>query len=247
MVMAEGATQNGLLEVPDIRQHDHYSCGACAAMSVGRYFGVGPGTLPEWKQLLGTAVEHSTDPQAIVETMRSFGLKVEAQDGMTIDDLAAYCERGMPVIVCVQDYGPFVPEKAEWPYGHYLTVIGVLNPTPPGKGYVFCQDSSADNVIGNSGSIQAAGRVMIDQADFWKMWHDVDEHGTKYVRFGIAVGPATGEEGRRARPVTSSGRSTRRPGWASSKPARLHRPGRWPCSSSTCTRPASRCRRCTTR
>jgi hypothetical protein len=166
-------------------------------MSVGRYFGVGPATLPEWKKALGTSEEKSTDPQAIVAGLRDLGLHVEARDGMTIDDLAAYCARGMPVIVCVQDYGPYVSAKAEWPYGHYLTVIGVLNPTPPGRGYVFCQDSSADNVIGNSGSIQAAGRVMIDQADFLKMWHDRDEHGRKYVQFGIAVGPAMSEEGRR--------------------------------------------------
>ena len=35
---------------PDVRQHDHYSCGAAASMAVGKYFGVGPKTLEAWKR-----------------------------------------------------------------------------------------------------------------------------------------------------------------------------------------------------
>ena len=171
----------GLIEVPDIRQTDHYSCGAAAAMCVGKYFGVGPDTLPAWKKALGTDVQQSTSPQAIVNYFSSLGLRVTASSNLTIGDLKAYTQNGSPVIVAVQDYGSELPEKASFDYGHYLTVIGV------GMGYVFCQDSSEDNVIANSGSAQKPGRVMIAEADFLKIWYDKDVDGNQYRQFGIAV------------------------------------------------------------
>jgi hypothetical protein len=170
------------IEVPDIVQPDHYSCGAAAAMSVGKCFGVGPDKLSEWKKLLGTNVEESTRPTAIIEVLISFGLSVQARDNMALEDLASCWLNGMPVICPVQDYGPYVPGKAKFAYGHYLTVIGVDH------GYVFCQDSSQDNVTRGSGTASAPGRIMIEAAKFLELWHDKDIDGNKYVRFGIAVG-----------------------------------------------------------
>ena len=185
-----------LIEVPDIRQHDHFSCGAASSMSVGNYFHVGPKTLPEWKKALGTDVQKSTHPTAICKYLTRLGLHVVAKGNvltkdnkpingwggpMTIADLDKATKAGHPVIVCCQDYGPFVPKRAKFNYGHYLTVIGV------GMGYIFCQDSSADNVVGNSGSVQAKGRVMIAASDFDKLWHDKDEKGNKFIHFGIEV------------------------------------------------------------
>jgi len=157
------------------------NCGAAATMCVGRYFGVGPATLEEWKKLLGTNVEQSTRPAAIVEVLQSLGLSVEARDGLTLEDLRRYWLAGMPVICPVQDYGPEVPAQAKFAYGHYLTVIGV------NLGLVFCQDSSEDNVTRKSGSIQAPGRVMIEESKFLDNWHDKDIDGNKYIRYGIAV------------------------------------------------------------
>jgi capsid protein len=184
------ADSQSIIEVPDIRQHDFFSCGAASSMCVGKYFHVGPDTLPEWKKALGTDIEESTKPQAIVDYFESLGLQVTARDGMTIDDLAACIADGMPVIVPVQDYGPAVPKEAKFAYGHYLTVIGVLD---AGQGYVMCQDSSADNVVGNSGSDEAPGRVVIAKKDFDELWHDRDVDGNKYVHFGIAVGSPVGK------------------------------------------------------
>ena len=152
-------------------------------MAVGRYFNVGPLTLPEWKHALGTDVQKSTDPKAIVAYLTSLGMSVDARQPMTLDDLSAATAAGKPVIVCCQDYGPEVPRGAEFAYGHYLTVIG------RGMGYIFVQDSSADNVVGNSGSDEAPGRVMIRDADFDKLWHDRDEAGNQYDHWGVVVGP----------------------------------------------------------
>jgi hypothetical protein len=173
-----------LVSVPDVPQHDHYSCGAAASMAVGSSFGVGPKNLPGWKRLLGTSERESTHWQAIVEAMRRLGLYVEARDGLTLADLAGYQAKRMPVIVPLQDYGPEVPPKAAWNYGHYVTVLGLVDD------FVAIQDSSADNVLRGSGSIAAPGKVLVRDADFLRAWHDKTVDGVKLDRFGIAVGRA---------------------------------------------------------
>ena len=179
--------------VSDIRQRDHFSCGAACAMAVGQPMQIGPKTLEEWKHALGTDVEESTKPQAIVGYFRFQGCRVVGQHGMTIQNLRDAIQSGMPVIVPVQDYGPEVPAKATFDYGHYLVVIGVID---AGDGYVLCQDPSEDNVVAGSdsgelsktGSVQKPGRIVISQADFLKIWHDEDAEGNKYIRYGIAIG-----------------------------------------------------------
>lgn len=183
--------EQGLIEVPDVRQPDHYSCGAAASMSVGKWFGVGPDTVQQWKVKLWTDVEESTHPKSIVECLRGLGLQVEAFQHGNLQTLQDYLEEGRPVIVCVQDYGPAVPGRARFAYGHYLVVIG------RDMGYVFCQDPSEDNVIAGGdaksldriGSVQKPGRIMIAEEDFLSIWHDKDAEGNPFVRFGIAVGP----------------------------------------------------------
>lgn len=181
-LLSDNPVQHGLLEfVLDIRQHDHFSCGAAISMAVGRGFDVGPETLEEWKKALGTDVEESTKPASIVQYLRSLGLQVVARHGMTLEDLRHCYEAKAPVICCVQDYGPELPPKARFAYGHYVAVIGL------GMGYVFCQDPSEDNVIADSGSAQKPGRVMISESDWMRIWHDKDAEGNKYVQYGIAV------------------------------------------------------------
>ena len=189
-----------LLEIPDVRQRDHFSCGAAAAFAVGRgFFGAGPETLDQWKDALGTSLKKSTSPPAIVEYLTSLGLTVEARAGMTIADLETCIQRGMPVICPVQDWGVDLPGTAEFRYGHYLTVIGVSQE----MGLIFCQDSSEDNAIagGDSkplsagGSIQMPGRIMVTFATWEQVWHDQDVDGTPYHRYGIAVGPRAQQGG----------------------------------------------------
>lgn len=176
----------GLIEVPDVRQDEATSCGAAAAMSVGKYHGVGPDDLAQWKVALGTS-EEGTHPEPIVKYLRSLGLQVEAFRHGNLGTLDGYLDRGWPVLCCVQDYGP----SHSWEHGHYLVVIGHK------EGYLFAQDPAMDNVmvdghskpISELGSLHVPGRVMIPEEEFVQAWHDEDEHGVPYVRFGIAVGP----------------------------------------------------------
>ncbi len=172
---------------PDIVQHDHYSCGAAQGMTAGKLRNVGPRSLDGWKKALGTDVEKSTSPPAIVAYLSSLGLEIEARQGMTIDDLEAYTRRGWYVILPVQDYGPSLPGKAKFAYGHYLGVVKVDSQ------YVRCQDSSEDNVT----RVPARRRPRAASRS----------HGTRLTRSGtIATRPATSTNTTASRSVSSGPR-----------------------------------------
>lgn len=184
-----------LLDVPDIRQPNHFYCGASATFAVTQFFQVGAKTLEETARILGTNVEQSTHPQAIIDYLTSLGLTVEPRGGMTVVDLAHYHARSMPVICPVQDYGNRREAGASFAYGHYLTVIGV------GMGNrIFCQDSSIENVERvpggdvpkyqeeDSDNIAEPGRIMVEPDRWMEVWHDKDIDGNKFIRYGIAVG-----------------------------------------------------------
>lgn len=171
-----------LIDVPDIRQPTAWSCGAAAAMCVGKYFGVGPDSIEEWIQELGTDVEYSTKPRHISDYLARLGLAVTSAQNMTVNDLRNFWRKGMPVICPVQDYGSVREPGAKFLYGHYLTVIGAA------MGYVFAQDSSEENVIEpGSDSVQAPGRIMIAEDEWMSIWHDKDFDGNEFICFGMAV------------------------------------------------------------
>lgn len=176
-----------LVEVPDIRQNDNYSCGAAAAMSVGKYFGVGPDTLKEWKDLLGTSRAQSTSPQSIIKTLSDLGCQCVAKQDMTEEDLCYYHKLGIPVLTPIQEWGdPRVKSSSD--YGHWVVVVGV------GYGYVFTQDPSVDNVMDGEGSDNSRGKMMISCADWDDVWHDEGLEGEPYRHYGIAVsGPCEDE------------------------------------------------------
>lgn len=169
-----------LLAVPDVPQPDSFSCGAASAMAVGRYYGVGPTDLESWKRLLGTDPDAGTPPQAIVRVLRGLGLRVEARQDMTLDDLRQCWQQGSPVICPIQDYGPAEDRKAD-EAGHYVTVVGVA------LEFVFVQDSMQDVELEGSNSDAEPGRVMIDEQRFLRVWHDRGADGAIYRRFGIIV------------------------------------------------------------
>ncbi len=173
---------SSLLNVPDIRQQDNYSCGAACAMAVGKYFGVGPESLDGWKHELHTDVEESTRPLRIVGYLRQLGLDVSFRDMLTLDDLTACWCAGRPVICPIQEYG-VASKQASFEYGHYVVVIGRA------LGHTFVGDPSIDNVLEGEDADQAPGRMLITDEKFADVWHDRDADGNLYVRFGIIVGP----------------------------------------------------------
>src|SRR5581483_7932948 len=100
--------------------------------------------------------------------------------------------------VCVQDYGKRMPRGAEFLYGHYLVVLGVV-PSEDGA-EIVCQDPSIENVehepkhpsrssyattggdvpagkAEESDNIADAGRVIIPSQRFLDCWEDQTEEG----------------------------------------------------------------------
>lgn len=191
----EQVGHNLLADFPDVRQPNRFACGASSAAAVGHWFGVGPQSVSEWEKILGTTVQESTHPQAIIDYLRKLDLQVEARENMTITDLAQYTQRGWPVICAIQDWGERREEGASFQYGHYITCLCVDH------GMVFCQDSSVENAAlepggdvpsskgEDSGNVAAPGRVMITETRWLEVWHDQTIDGQKLYRFGIAVGP----------------------------------------------------------
>jgi predicted double-glycine peptidase len=169
-----------LLNLPDVRQPDGWSCGAACAMSVGRYFGVGPESLDEWKALLGTQEDVGTPPDAIIRVLADLGLSVQAKENMTLEELGKCWENDIPVICPIQDYGgPMVYDLSD--YGHYVIVIGA------DLDQVFIQDPNIDSALEESGADQTPGRGLIDNDLWMRVWHDKDSYGKPYVHYGIAI------------------------------------------------------------
>lgn len=158
---AFGITVNRVV-VPDVQQDDNESCGAAAAMAVGRSFSVGPVTLDEWKRLLGTDKD-GTDPNAIRRGLNALGLRVDARSGMELADLVRLTDRKVPVLTPVKD-----PDGE----GHWLVVLGVSDDG------VTCHDPNR-------------GLVEIEPDDFVRRWHDRDDENRNYKRFGMAVTSST--------------------------------------------------------
>ena len=185
---------------PNVRQENHWECGAAATHGVCLLYGVGPKSLAETAEALGTNEARSTDPKRIVSLLSGLGLTVEARAGLAVTDLAEYTSRGWPVIAPVQDYVGQRSPKAVFLYGHYLTVLAVA------LGRVIVQDSALQNAERIAGgdisaaqadpdrSIGEPGRKPIRDADWLANWHDEDDQGVRYLQFGIAVGPPPEKE-----------------------------------------------------
>ena len=190
--------------VPDIRQDTDYRCGAASAMAVGQYFNVGPDTLEQWSDELGTTAAQSTSPDAIISYLSRLGLTVNARQNMSVDDLAAETAAGRPVIVCCQDYVAQNTDPrdtaAEWDYGHWMTCLAVE--TIGDTRFLIFQDSSEENMERIPGGdvppadedpeyvVEEPGRRFVSEKRWLPAWHDEAVDGRMYDHFGISVGLA---------------------------------------------------------
>lgn len=190
-----GDEGKALIDVKDIRQRDGSECGTAAVMSVIQFYKVGTDDMDELREQLETTEEQGTTPTNIVSYLKSIGLQVEDREGMDLNDLANYWEKGWPVICCIQEYGDLkeesedpagvaIEEQLNFENGHWVVVIG-----GPAQGVLYIQDPAIDNLLEDVGINVKRGRSRIPAIKFLKIWHDEDGNGKKYMRYGIAVGP----------------------------------------------------------
>jgi len=159
------------VHLPDLEQQKDWSCGACAMRIVCSYFGVGPEEEKDFRQLLGTSSKEGTHVAKMVAFAKQQGLKVQAEEGLTIQDLKAALDDGKPVIVLLQAWG-YPEDYPEDGSGHYAIVIGYDDEC------IYFEDPWIKG-----------RRAKLKTAEFENRWHDTgsDEKDTghKFVRWGM--------------------------------------------------------------
>jgi predicted double-glycine peptidase len=164
-----------VLAVPHIRQRTNYSCGpACLSMVLAFH-----GQLVTEDKLIrrtGATPEDGLSPSGIARFLRRSRYSHKQQQRMTLSLLAAYLERGWPVIVAYQAW-PHRPSEtdlgASWDNGHYSVVVCIRDAR------VCLVDPSSRR-----------RRRWLDADKFIASWRDIETRGDKiYRRWGVAVGP----------------------------------------------------------
>jgi len=178
---------DSVLRIPTVTQPDDFSCWACCAMSVGRFYGIGPDSLDRWKAILGTNPKTSTNPIRVVEYLMELGAQVRVLEHATIDDLRCAAAAQFPCILPIQEYG--LPSKrASFKYGHAIVSVGVIGDSN-GSDLVVAFDPSIENLLADEDNIDAPGLVLLDSETLLEHWWDRDESGLEYDRVAIVVAP----------------------------------------------------------
>lgn len=160
------------VNLPKVRQHTDYSCGAAATQAVAEYFGVGPSDEAWYRERLGTDPTAGTAPEQIVRLIQELGLQVDAAENRTVDEIKAATDAGSPVMVLIQAYGDS-QEYAATKAGHYVVVIGYDN-----AGFTL-EDPS-----------QETTRGFMSFGDFDSRWYDETQDGKRLTRWGAIVSKA---------------------------------------------------------
>lgn len=161
-----------MLAMPDVRQHTVYACGAAALQAVLAYYGI-DSRQDTLMAKLGTDRKIGTRWWEIERVAGEYGLKTADFEHMSTQDLQAFIDRGIPVIIALQAWvdGPSgVP--ADWERrtedGHYIVATGYDE-----RNFYF--EDPATFGIG-----------YIPRAELDARWHDFDEYGWRLEHFGIA-------------------------------------------------------------
>lgn len=163
-------TPPSILPVPDVRQSTTWSCGPSALQAVMMYWG--REILESDLMRMCHTTSDGTSPDDVVRVAREQGFDAQLRDGLTVDDLKASVNAGVPVIVECQAWRDGAdlqrPWKDIWDSGHFMVVIGV------DERNVYFEDPS---LLGSRG--------VIPRAEFEERWHDVDDR--PHVHTGIFV------------------------------------------------------------
>lgn len=154
--------------VPLVRQAYDYSCGAASLASCLYYWGVWSGREPELYHLLGTD-EDGTSGSAIMETAKSFGLEVQYQNNLNINELNLMLLEGWTIILNIQAWGNYDTStdfSEVWEDGHYVVLVNLIEGQDGGIGYVEVMDPSV-----------AGQYARLSEAVFEARWHDWSDDG----------------------------------------------------------------------
>lgn len=168
------------IPLPSVRQSHKFDCGAAALRSVAEFFKVGPEDHDEFIKACKTGPKHGTDVHDLIRAASAFGLSTKPMSGMSLEQLISFVNMGRPVIVCMQAWDETSEKKKnykELESGHYVVVIG------HDERNIYIEDPVLE---GNRG--------ILPHKEFMKRWHDKDQSGKEYHRFGLVLWKSMGWE-----------------------------------------------------
>ncbi len=114
------------INIPNVSQQEHWSCGAAALLSILLYFGKGPLNEELVADQLGMD-KSGTDPYQIKNVLDKYKLRHKEYRGMTIEQLIFHVKRREPVFIMLQAWGNkenYRKCKKGCKDGHWLIAIG---------------------------------------------------------------------------------------------------------------------------
>lgn len=128
-------------------------CGPASLKMVFNYYGIEKSE-QEVTELCGTHPDLGTDDQQIKKAAESVDLKVEIKNESSLDDIKAWLDKKVPVIVNWFTRGRADYEDSEVADGHYSVVVGLDNE------FIYLQDPEIGKLR------------KIEKEDFMKVWFD---------------------------------------------------------------------------
>jgi hypothetical protein len=153
----------GRVAIPPVKQHTGFSCGAAATLSLLRYW--------RWARFcrvdeaalfhpLGTTIAHGTEPEPMVDYLRSAGVAAEYRhDDVTVGQLERAVDAGEPPIVDLQAWrDTALPYGETWDAGHYVLLVGY----------------DAERLFVMDPSVMTPGAyAFLPRAELEERWHDL--------------------------------------------------------------------------
>ncbi|MBL0217212.1 MAG: C39 family peptidase [Myxococcales bacterium] len=165
-----------LLDVPVLRQATGYECGNTALASVMQYLGA-PRSPAEIAMLARTTPD-GTDHANLVAAARATGATVIEKENGTLDEIAAFVARGLPVIV---GWWPLGPGDEDWQPGW----------SPAERRARDCGHFSVIHGITATGVVlmdPEVGSYELTFEAFDRAWYDTDtEHYVKVTRWYLVL------------------------------------------------------------
>jgi ABC-type bacteriocin/lantibiotic exporter with double-glycine peptidase domain len=151
---------------PDILQNSNFSCGNACVQAVLAYYGI-EYTETKLIKVLKTSCKWGTKSKNMIEFFKEKNFKVK-HGSFTQQDLKDFINKGIPVIILLQAWGPSGTEYEHTnQYGHYIVVSGYNK-----RGFLI-----EDPAI--------FGRAFLSYAQLKKRWHAEDEG--KIFNWGLAI------------------------------------------------------------
>lgn len=171
-----GAGAVMLTGVPDVMQSQPWSCGAGSFRAVLGYYGISSFE-SDLIVLLNTTPSHGTYPWDMVNASEKLGLSARWRENVTLDEVRASLEQGVPVIIDGQRYRDANKTWEDtWDTGHYMVVMGMDDRN------VYLEDPA---VLGS--------RLSVPRDTFVSLWHDYESDlpvppgAHKYYHMGVFV------------------------------------------------------------